>query len=142
MKTLLNLAGLGQAEVVSISSLDTLKTAALAMCRHHVGVQPVLVKGDVHGILSKRDILRAIAMGRDPEETLVGNFMSTEVLSLCESESLERAGELMRRAGVKHLPFTRGAAVVGLTSLEPVMLGVQQDLSLQLSQLQQYVFGR
>ena len=112
------------------------------MSRYHVGALPVLSATKcVGGILSRRDLLTAVADGLPLEDTPAGDFMTTEVIAVPETETVEYAVDIMRRAGVKHMPVTRGAEVVGVASWGPLLLALEEETRSELATLQEYVFG-
>ena len=64
-------------EVVTIDPSATLADAARQMRDHNVGILPVIVAGELAGVITDRDlVVRALAEGADPTLTVVGEFAS------------------------------------------------------------------
>jgi CBS domain-containing protein len=142
MKRLCDVIPIDQQPLVAISARDSLHRAATLMSKHHVGALPVLSASRcVGGILSRRDLLTAVADGLALKDTPAEDLMTTEVIAVPETETVEYAVDIMRRAGVKHMPVTRGPEVVGVASWGPLLLALEEETRSELSTLQEYVFG-
>jgi CBS domain-containing protein len=91
-------------------------------------VGAVLVTGDERlvGILTERDVLRAVARGID-ESTTVADWMTRDPETLDPDESTEHAAVLMIHGGFRHLPVTEGDDVVGMLSIRDLMRVVLED---------------
>ena len=71
----------------SVAPNDPLCVAAEKMSHLNCGVIPVVEDGKVCGIITDRDIVvRAVAKHKDPERSLIKDFMSNSVAS-CSIES-------------------------------------------------------
>lgn len=129
--------------LIAISSQGSLHQAAQLMAKHRLGALPVIgTSGWLGGMLSRRDILSAVANGQPLEDVLVGDLMTKEIIAVPETETLDYTVDLMRRAGVKHLPVTRGGEVVSVASWGPMVFALEEELRAELALLQEYVFGR
>jgi CBS domain-containing protein len=73
--------------------------------------------GELVGILTPRDLLRAMAAGVDPREALVRQWMTAEPVAVDPSAALSAAEVLMTEYGIHHLPVLEGGRVVGLLGL-------------------------
>ena len=62
--------------VVTIDPRDSLIAAAAQMRTSRVGSLIVLAGAEISGIFTERDLLRAIADGRDPATTHVSQYMT------------------------------------------------------------------
>lgn len=90
--------------LVTIAGEDTLERAAELMQDEYVGA--VLVEnahGRVIGILSERDIVRAVAEGLACDEERVVDAMTSRLAEVEPSVSLDEALALMRRHEIRHL---------------------------------------
>lgn len=92
--------------------------AAKLMDQHDIGNIIVVRDSQIWGILTDRDIVvRAIAEGRDPAKTKVGDISSEELTTLSPDETVDRAVELMRERAIRRLPVVEGETPVGIVSL-------------------------
>ena len=107
------------AEVVSIPPELTLQDAASIMKTLDVGSLPVSDGERLIGVISDRDItVRAIAEGRDPRTTDVGDVMTAEVVCCQENDEVQRAAGLMQREQLQRLLVVdAGGRLVGIVSL-------------------------
>jgi CBS domain-containing protein len=107
------------AEVVSIPPELTLQDAASIMKTLDVGSLPVSDGERLIGVISDRDItVRAIAEGRDPRTTDVGDVMTAEVVCCQEDDEVQRAAGLMQREQLQRLLVVdAGGRLVGIVSL-------------------------
>ncbi len=104
--------------VQAIDSLLTIQEAASLMQTHNIGALLVIEEGQLVGLISERDITcKVAAEGRDPSVTLVQQIMTSEVISVVETDSLEYAMELMQRHHIRHLPMMRDGQVLTMLTL-------------------------
>lgn len=104
--------------IQAIDSLLTVQEAAGLMEKHGVGALLVIEDSQLVGLVSERDITcKVAAEGRDPNVTLVQQVMTSEVISVSETDSLEFAMELMQRHHIRHLPMMRDDQVLTMLSL-------------------------
>jgi CBS domain-containing protein len=68
------------------------------------------------GILTERDVLRAIAHGMDPLQVPVKDLMRTDVITVGPQTTLKEAAKLMATKWIRHLPVVEGSKVVGILS--------------------------
>jgi len=113
---------LAQKELYSVGPDQTATEVAHRMAELHVGAILVMQAGELKGIFSERDFLvRVIVEHRDPNQTLVRDVMTCNVVTIDESATIEEAMESMRIHNCRHLPITRDSRVVGFLSMRDVM---------------------
>jgi CBS domain-containing protein len=87
----------------------------------------VVLDGDeLVGILTERDVLRAVADGIG-DETRVADRMTRDPETIEPDESTQQAAILMIHGGFRHLPVVQGGAVVGMLSIRDLMRIVLED---------------
>jgi CBS domain-containing protein len=108
--------------VVSIGPDHTLRQAAERMAEKNVGSAVVIdPEAPGPGIITERDILRAVARGDDLESERVGAHMGGGSISAAPDWSLERAADQMARAKVRHLLVIDGSELVGVLSMRDIV---------------------
>jgi CBS domain-containing protein len=116
------------ADVVSQNSItvapeDTLGEVAEKMQRQNVGAVIVKDYGRLVGILTERDMLRAMAARVHTSEARVRQFMTADPITAPPEMPLDEAAKIMLDHGFRHLPVIEGAAVLGVVSLRRVLGG-------------------
>jgi CBS domain-containing protein len=104
----------------------TLSEAARAMRDHDVGDVVLLEDDQVTGIVTDRDmIVRAVAEGLQPDETVLAQIASTELVTISPETPVEEAVRLMREKAVRRLPVVEEGRPIGIVSLGD--LAVERD---------------
>jgi CBS domain-containing protein len=85
----------------------SIQEAAKLMEKIDCGFLPVGTRNKIEGIITDRDIVvRAIAEGESPKKQTVGYYMTRDVFTCLESDSLTRAADTMRKHQVSRLVVT------------------------------------
>ena len=113
-------------DLLSVGADDLIADAARRMVDRGVGAVLVMDGERLAGILTERDVLRAVAEGR-VDGARVGERMTRHPETVEASESTGHAASLMIHGGFRHLPVTEGAAVVGIVSIRDLMRVVLED---------------
>lgn len=107
--------------VVAVGPGHTLRQAARLMAERNVGAAIVMdPDGEGPGILTERDVLRAVAAGEDPSEVLVSSHVTTSVVYAEPSWSLDDAAAAMIDGGFRHLVVLEGPEVQGVLSVRDI----------------------
>jgi signal-transduction protein with cAMP-binding, CBS, and nucleotidyltransferase domain len=111
----------------TISVSATLVEAARAMRDQEIGDVVVLDdSGQLCGIVTDRDVaVRAVAEGRDPNSTSIGEICSRDVATVTPDDSIGDAVRLMSEKAVRRLPVIENGRVAGIVSLGD--LAIEQD---------------
>lgn len=105
---------------ITDSPADTLRLAAERMWRQQTGSLVVMDGDQMVGIITERDVLKAVAQGVDVENTTVGEVMTRDVVTTYPDEALRDAARTMAAHWIRHLPVTADNAVVGMLSMRDV----------------------
>jgi CBS domain-containing protein len=90
------------------------------MTERHVGAV-LVVEGDaLRGILTERDVLRAVAAG-SVERATVGGWMTPNPETVDAAESTGHAAALMIHGGFRHLPVTEDDRLAGIISIRDLI---------------------
>ena len=108
---------------VTESRGDSLRAAAARMWRQQTGSLLVTEDGRLTGIITERDVLRAVALGADPDKSSVDDVMTAEVFTVPPDMYLQDAARLMAARWIRHLPVVDGEEVLGVVSMRD-MTGV------------------
>jgi CBS domain-containing protein len=113
-------------DLLTVEPGDRLTEVAERMVARDVGAVLVLEGGRLSGILTERDVLRAVAGGLD-EATTVVDWMTRDPDTLETEETTREAATLMIHGGFRHLPIVEGDDVVGMLSIRDLMRIVIED---------------
>ena len=105
---------------VTDSTTDTLRSAAERMWRQQTGSLLVMDGGRLVGILTERDLLRAVALGADPATTTIDEAMTTEVFTVPPDMPLRDAAREMATRWIRHLPVEENGRLAGIVSMRDV----------------------
>jgi CBS domain-containing protein len=105
---------------VTDSTTDTLQSAAGRMWRQQTGSLLVMDDERLAGILTERDLLRAVALGADPATTTVDEAMTTEVFTAPPDMPLVDAAREMAARWIRHLPVAEDGRLLGMVSMRDI----------------------
>ncbi len=105
---------------VTESAADSLRSAAERMWRQQTGSLLVTDGGRLIGIITERDVLRAVALGADPDRSSVDEVMTAEVFTVRPDMPLQEAAREMATRWIRHLPVVQGGQVLGVVSTRDV----------------------
>jgi len=104
-------------ELVAVEPTATIAEAATLMGEHGVGSALVLEGTRLAGILTERDVLRALAAHFDAARQPVAEWMTPDPTTIGPEATVREALELMLSRGFRHLPVVEDDRVVGMVSI-------------------------
>jgi CBS domain-containing protein len=99
---------------------DSLRGAAAALRDARTGLAIVDVAPN-GGVLTERDVLRAIAESADLDAAPVRDYMTPDPVAVEPDSELAAACDLMISHGVRHLLVSEGGALVGVLNMRDVV---------------------
>jgi CBS domain-containing protein len=103
--------------LVSVSPQTRLADVAREMRLQDCDSVAVLNDGRLVGIITERDLVRAIADGVDPKEATGGTVMTQNPATVADDEEVSVVAMKMMRLGIRHLPVLDSSGKpVGLLS--------------------------
>jgi CBS domain-containing protein len=108
--------------VLTVGPSHKLREAARQMTERNVGAAVVIDPDSPGpGIITERDILRSIATGQDPDEELVRDHLTDDLIVAAPDWSLEQAAETMVENGFRHLLIVDGSELRGVLSMRDIV---------------------
>ena len=109
--------------VLTIRPDATLQDAVRVLHENRIGALVVIgVNEHIKGILSERDIVRAVAShGPRALEEPVSRFMTGQVVTCTGSSSINDLMELMTQQKFRHVPVVEGGRLAGFISIGDVV---------------------
>lgn len=105
---------------ITESATDTLRAAAELMWRQQTGSLAIVDADALVGIITERDVLRAVAQGVDLDTATIGDAMTKNVITVGSDVPLRDAARLMAQHWIRHLPVVDGDRLVGVLSQRDV----------------------
>lgn len=103
----------------------------------------VVVVGDngrVDGIISERDLIRAISEhGANALSVAVSDVMTRQVVSCQETSELDELMEMMTKGRFRHLPVIEEEALVGIISIGDVVKYHLAEVEMEVSAMRNYL---
>lgn len=97
------------------------------------------LRGNLIGVLSERDLVRAMAERPSSLEGIrVGDLLCERPITCAADDSLQHVMRVMSRRRTRHLPVLAGDALIGLVSIGDVVKGQLEDLELEVGVLRDY----
>ena len=117
------LADVVKPNFITVAPEDTLGEVAEKMTQQNVGAVVVKDYGRLIGILTERDMLRAMAARVHTSDARVRLWMTADPITVPPDMSLDDAAKIMLDNGFRHLPVVDGENVIGVASLRRVLGG-------------------
>jgi signal-transduction protein with cAMP-binding, CBS, and nucleotidyltransferase domain len=106
---------------VAAQTWETLSEVATRMQFNDVGAVAVFDEGRLAGILTERDLARAIADGADPRQTTAADYMTAEPAVVELEDDAKTTASTMLDLGIRHLPVVQDGKVLGVVSIRDVL---------------------
>jgi CBS domain-containing protein len=115
-------------DLLTLEAEATLGAAAKRMAERGVGAVVVLAGERLAGILTERDILKAVATGFEPDAR-VSDWMTRHPETIESDDTTDHAAALMIHGGFRHLPVVDGGEIKGILSIRDLMRVALDDRS-------------
>lgn len=127
--------------VVSTHPDRTLKEAAQIMAQHGIGAILVFgVANEIAGILSERDIMRAISQhGAGALEQRVSSHMTRKVVTATPDQTVVSVMQRMTSGRFRHMPVLQNGQLVGILSIGDLIKHRLSQLEEEQQALKEYI---
>jgi CBS domain-containing protein len=107
--------------IFTVDATDTLATCAQRLEAADIGAFGVVDGSEIVGIITERDVVRAVSREDDPGRALVRDFMSGDVLTADVDEDTREVANRMLDAGIRHLPVVSEGQLAGMVSIRDLL---------------------
>ncbi len=111
-------------ELVTIEPSETVAQAATKMGRSLTGSAIVLIDGQMAGIFTERDIMRALGSDFDAAGHPVSHWMTADPVTVDAAVDAGEALQWMLAHGFRHFPVVDGAELIGIVSIRDLSRAV------------------
>jgi len=141
-KTVANIIDEKGREIWSIDVNASVYEALEEMALRNVGALLVMADGELSGILSERDYARkVILVHRGSRETKVSEIMTSDLVTVSSTATVDSCMQLMTDRRIRHLPVVDDGQLVGVISIGDVVLAVIDEQKFLIDQLESYIKG-
>ena len=131
-------------DIWSLSPEDPVYKALELMSEKNCGAVLVLDQERLVGILSERDYARKVILkGKSSKDTPVQEIMSSEVICIRPTQTIDACMALMTEKRIRHLPVLEVGAetLIGLISIGDVVKEVISEQEFMIHQLESCIMG-
>ncbi|MGB7291599.1 MAG: CBS domain-containing protein [Thermodesulfobacteriota bacterium] len=117
--------------VVTVPPSTPVTEAATLMREENIGSLVVVsVDKKIVGIITDRDIVvSVVANGKSPAEIVVGDVMTSELITVQEDESIFDILRVLGKNSIRRVPVLRRGRLVGIVSVDDLIVLVVTELS-------------
>ena len=128
------------ASVATITPETSVSGLLTELSVHNIGAMVVVSPDGVIGIVSERDVVRALQQrGADLLRQPVSEIMTTFVATCTPADSVDHLSALMTTKRVRHIPVMENGRLTGIVSIGDVVKTRMEELEAQQEQLQAYI---
>jgi CBS domain-containing protein len=96
----------------------TVIEVAQLMKKDDVGSIPICTDHQLMGIITDRDIvLKVVAAGKNTNNILAKDIMSTDIISVTTDQDVHEAANLMSKYQIRRLPVLEAGKLVGIVAI-------------------------
>ena len=140
MKSLKQLLSAKGGQVFSIRPDAKVIEALQLMAQKDVGALVVMEGEKLVGVLSERDYARKVILhGRSSQDVMVRDIMTSGVITVGPSATVEECMALVTRKRIRHLPVMENDALIGVVSIGDLVKEMIAEQEETIKQLESYI---
>ena len=142
MSTVKDLLTAKGSSVSTISPQANVYEALAIMAKKNIGALVVVSEEKVVGVVSERDYARKVVLkGRSSKEIAVKDIMSSAVVSVTPSQTVEECMAIMTEKHYRHLPVLDKGKLVGIISIGDLVKSIISEQKFMIENLKNYISG-
>jgi CBS domain-containing protein len=129
-------------EVLTTEGSARLAEVCQLLAERRIGAVPVMEGDSLIGIISERDVVRALARaGAGALGEPVSGIMTRAVRTITRATTVDQAMEIMTEGRFRHLPVVEAGRLIGIVSIGDVVKSRLEDQQREVEDLRSYVVG-
>ena len=130
-------------DVITVGPAVSLKQAAQTLTEKRIGAIVILgAGGNIEGIISERDIVRAVAQdGANALDKPVSSIMTRDVKHCTEGDTEADLMALMTQHRIRHIPVVSGGKLCGMISIGDVVKFRIEQVERDAEDMKAYIAG-
>jgi CBS domain-containing protein len=127
--------------VTTVPPTATLQEVAKRLAQRRIGALVVVgARGDIEGIISERDIIRALSeTGADCLQRPVAETMTRQVVTCQDTDTLDELMAMMTQRRFRHLPVVTDGDMVGIISIGDVVKHHVAEIEMEATAMRAYI---
>ena len=127
-------------EIQSVEPDVKLSAAIKILGERKIGAVLVMNQGHIEGILSERDIIRALASrGATALEEPVSRSMTEKVVTCTCQSAINEVMEMMTQGKFRHVPVVEGGRLVGIVSIGDIVKHRLAEVEAETRAMRDYI---
>ena len=128
-------------DVVTVTPNQAVASVVKVLTQHRIGAAPVInEQGQLVGIISERDIIRAISEHAEAVLTLhVEQLMTRDVKTCSPEDQLVDMMQVMTLQRIRHLPVIENGALHGIVSIGDLVKQRLEEVQGEVEDLKSYI---
>jgi CBS domain-containing protein len=127
-------------KTMTVAQTDSVGTAVEVLREHGFGALVVSSNGEqIEGIISERDIVRALGQRADLLDIPVSEIMTEKVFTCAPTDHIDGLMAMMTEKRIRHLPVQISGRLSGLISIGDVVKHRVSELEAETRLVQEYI---
>ena len=142
MEKIRNILQSKKQSIISVNPKNTVYEALEIMVQKNVGSILVLDDDKFAGIFTERDYARKLILqGKSSKETLIGEIMTLNPVTITPDFSIEDCMHLMTDKFIRHLPVIENNKLIGIISIGDLVKSIIEEQKFIIDHLEHYISG-
>lgn len=128
------------ASVVTLDAGATFHDLAGLLAKHRIGAVVIMDRDDVVGIVSERDLVRAVVEHGEKALTMpVSREMTSEVICCGMDDSTGALMSIMTERRIRHLPVLHEGRLAGIISIGDIVKDHLAKIEMEAESMKRYI---
>ena len=127
--------------IISVTSNQSVAEALALLAQHRIGAVLVMdAGGSIAGILSERDLVRAMSrLGKEVFDRKVGDLMTSAVVTCTSKDPVAAIEAMMTSQRFRHVPVVEEGRLIGMISIGDVVKARIEEAEAEVDALRRYI---